>query len=280
MRVSRAIPPIVSAPYRWTRRLLTILVAVVLLYVLLAYAVLPALWTHHEHQPGLANRPLVTRTAQGIPGDPLNVGLVGIKEEVIRAMRDADWYPADAITLKTSIEIAGSVLFDRPYRDAPVSDLFYDGRREDLAFEQPVGSSADRRHHVRYWLVLEHGREDRPVWLGAVTFDRGAGISHRTGAITHHIAPDIDAERNRLISSLDAAHMLITTYQTSGTGPTLNGRNGGGDRYITDGEITVGVLSGNAAPQAQPAQVLPIPSLVAVKNTAWSSLRGLFGGKE
>ena len=46
-------------------------------YGLLAYVVLPAAWTHYEHQKGLADLPMVTRTGQGIPGDPINVGLIG-----------------------------------------------------------------------------------------------------------------------------------------------------------------------------------------------------------
>ena len=100
---------------------------------------LPRLWTHYEHEPGLAGRPMVTVTADGIPGDPLNVGLVGR-----RRRRSARWPPPAGIRpmrsrSKTSIEIAGSVLFDRPYRDAPVSPLFYEGRKQDFAFEKPVG---------------------------------------------------------------------------------------------------------------------------------------------
>ncbi len=74
-------------------------------------------------------------------------------------MHAAGWYPADPITLKSSIEIVGSVLLDRPYRDAPVSNLYYLGRREDLAYEKPIGASADRRNHVRYWKVLERARK-------------------------------------------------------------------------------------------------------------------------
>lgn len=148
------------------------------LYVGVAYVVLPIAWTHYEHEPGLEGRPMVTITADGIPGDPLNVGLVGTESEAIRALAAAGWYPADAVTLKTSIEIAGSVLFGRPYRDAPVSSLFYDGRKQDFAFEKPVGNSADRRNHVRFWRVLESGRMGRPVFLGSATFDRGAGLSH------------------------------------------------------------------------------------------------------
>jgi hypothetical protein len=261
--------------HRRARKFFILIVAVVLLYLAIAYAALPALWTHHEHQPSLAGRPMVTRTAQGIPGDPLNVSVVGDREEVVRAMRAAGWYPADAVTLKTAIEIAGSVLFDRPYRDAPVSDLFYDGRHQDLAFEQPEGLSADRRHHVRFWLVLETGAEGRPVWLGAATFDRGVGMSHLTGQITHHIAPDVDAERDRLVASLDRARMLEVIYQVSGTGPTINGRNGGGDRYFTDGEIRVGVVGRKAQKRVDPASVLNNPGVVDLKNVAWSSMRRL-----
>jgi tripartite-type tricarboxylate transporter receptor subunit TctC len=43
-------------------------------YLALAYVVLPALWSHHEHEPCLASLPMVTRTSSGIPGDAVNVG--------------------------------------------------------------------------------------------------------------------------------------------------------------------------------------------------------------
>ena len=115
-------------------------------------------------------------------------------------MLAADWHPADAITLRSSLKIAESVVFDRPDPDAPVSALYVFGRKQDLAFEQDVGGSADQRHHVRWWRA---GRLDgRPLWIGDAAFDRGAGISHLTGEITHHIAPDIDAERDYLMASL------------------------------------------------------------------------------
>src|ERR1700739_2109738 len=142
-------------------RVLLALLAVVAVYTAIAYLLLPALWTHYEHQKGLANLPMVTRTAQGIPGDAINVGLIGNEKEVLCAMNGAGWFPADPVTLKSSIEIAGGVLFDRPYRDAPVSSLFYLGRREDLAFEKPAGKSADRRHHVRFWKARDSGQEAR-----------------------------------------------------------------------------------------------------------------------
>ena len=265
---------------RRLRRIAAVLLALVAVYVLAAYVVLPRIWTHYEHEPGLAGRPMVTVTANGIPGDPLNVGLVATKEEAIRALAAAGWYPADPVTLKTSIEIAGSVIFDRPYRNAPISPLYYEGRQQDFAFEKPVGESADRRHHVRFWETLQPGRSGRPVFLGSATFDRGSGVSHYTGQITHHIGADIDAERDFLIADLVSAQMLTEIFHTTGIGLTLFGRNGGGDPYYTDGEITLGVVSAGATPAKSPPIVLADPIPVAAKNAIWSAARGLFNGSD
>ena len=206
-------------------------------YAGFAYWLTPFFWKHFEHQRAIADLPMTTFTSLGIPGDPLNVGLEGSQEDVVCSMNAAGWSPADPVTFASSLKIIGSVLFNRPYPQAPVSNLFYEGRREDLAFEKASGRSPDTRHHVRFWKVTERGDNDRPVWLGAATFDRGIGVSHYTGQVTHHIAPDIDAERDLLSADLAGAGKVEDIYETSGIGPTLNGRNGGGDRYYTDGEI-------------------------------------------
>jgi LssY-like putative type I secretion system component LssY len=241
-------------------------------YGALAYLLLPALWTHHEHQKGLASLPMVTRTGQGIPGDPINVGLIGDQKDVVCSMHAAGWFPADPITLKSSIEIVGSVLLDRPYKDAPVSNLYYLDRREDLAFEKPVGRSADRRNHVRFWKVLDQGQEKRPVWLGSATMDRGVGVSHYTGAITHHIDADIDLERKTLADDLESAGMVTAKYQVTGIGPTLAGRNGGGDLYYTDGEVWILRLVEACRKNTTPVDILPSPLATEIKDEIWRQI--------
>ncbi|XIA65488.1 LssY C-terminal domain-containing protein [Bradyrhizobium sp. TZ2] len=246
-------------------------------YGLLAYIMLPLFWTHYEHQRGLTDMPMVTRTAQGIPGDPMNVGLVGNVSDVVCAMHAAGWYPADPITLKSSIEIVGSVLLDRPYKDAPVSNLYYLGRREDLAYEKPIGASADRRNHVRYWKVLEEGEEKRPVWLGAATEDRGVGVSKYTVAVTHHISPDLDAERALLAGDLEKAGMVEAKYQVTGIGPTIAGHNGGGDLYYTDGEIWVLRLVEACKKRDGPAATIPSPPATALKDQIWRAIADAVG---
>ena len=266
--VQSAAPPHRS---RW-KHAAQLFLFIVMAYTLLAYLILPAVWTHYEHQKRLADLPMVTLTAQGIPGDPINVGLVGETKDVLCAMQAAGWYPADPVTLRSSIEIAGSVLLDRPYRDAPVSPLYYLGRREDFAFEKPVGSSADHRHHVRFWKVLDQGEEKRPVWLGDATFDRSVGVSHYTGAITHHIDADIDAERKLIASDLEAAGMVEARYQVTGVGPTLAGRNGGGDLYYTDGEVWILRLVEACQKRTSPADIIRSPAATEIKDQIWQGI--------
>lgn len=244
-----------ARPGSMIKRCAVALVAAIALYLGLAYVALPMAWRHHERQPGLADKPMVTKTKAGIPGDPINIGLVGSRDDVLRAMHAAGWYPADPVTLHSSLQIVTSVVLNRADQTAPVSPLMYDGRHHDLAFELPEGKSARRRHHIRLWLVMPNGVENRPVWLGADTFDQGITLSHDTGQVTHRIAPDIDDERAFLTASLVHAGMVQSLYQVSGAGPTLSGRNGEGTLYRTDGEIQVlDLVPGGIARTAPPTQ--------------------------
>jgi hypothetical protein len=247
-----------------------LLAVVIVCYVALSYLILPATWSRGEHEPGLSKRVMLTSTAQGIPGDPINVGLIGTREDVISAFHLAGWYPADPITLRTSLEIIGSVLLDRPYKAAPVSPLFFEGRPEDLAFEKPHGVSADRRQHVRLWLVLASGADGAPVWLGSATFDSGVTLSRDTGQVTHKIAPNVDEERGQLIEGLNKAGAVASIYQMKGIGPTLNGRNGEGDPYYSDGEIWLARLVRRGDKAEAGAKMLPPPTLIQIKDAIFS----------
>ena len=212
-------------------------------YLSAAYLLLPETWTVVDRNVDVSPASMVTRTSSDIPGDPINVGLEARDTAaVLQAFALAGWDTADAVTLRTAVEIGVSVLFDRPYPDAPVSPLRFDGRRQDLAFEKPVGESADRRHHVRFWRTSTTGPDGKGLWLGSASFDRGVGLSHDTGQITHHIDPDIDAERDGLIQDLKATGQVVLTYKIPGIGLTKNGRNGGGDLYFTDGNVVIGRL--------------------------------------
>jgi LssY C-terminus len=193
--------------------------------------------------PALRDAPPLTMTARGRAGDPVNVAFVGSEEELHRAMATSGWYPADPVTLKTSLRIAADVLERKPYPDAPVSNLFLWGRKQDVAFEQPVGNSPKQRHHVRFWRSATVDENGEPLWLGAATFDTRVELSRTTGGITHRISPDVDSERNKLVNDTEQAGDLGEFYWIEGFHEAHQGRNGGGDPYFTDGRLAVGVIS-------------------------------------
>lgn len=259
------------------RRVLAVVTAAAAVYILAAYLVAPDAWRHHERQRGLTDLGARTVTAQGIPGDAINLGLEGTEADLMCAMNAAGWSPADPVTLMSSLKIAGSVVFHRPYLRAPVSPLYFDGRRQDFAFERASGSSASRRHHVRFWKALDKGDDGRPVWLGAAVYDNGVGVSHYTGQITHHTAPDIDAERDLLLRDLVEGERASRTYWVSGIGPTLFGRNGGGDPFYTDGEIAFADLAPGCAAQQAPTVAEAPPPRIAAKNVVFGWLAALRG---
>ena len=195
MDASPLTPPALPRRSR-LRRVVSVLALLTVVYLMAAYLVLPRLWLwwYDDHPLDIG---MITTTPQGIPGDPINVGLVGIRQQVMQAFAAAGWDPADAITLKSSIEIGVSVVLDRPDLDAPVSTL---------AVRRPQAGSrlreAGRRAAPTGAIMSASGgrrrtaSDGRPLWLGSASFDRGVGLSHDTGQITHHIGPDVDAERD------------------------------------------------------------------------------------
>jgi len=192
--------------------------------------------------PALARCPRHTTTARGHQGDAVNIALVGSEEDLHRVLAAAGWYAADPITLRTSVRIAADVVLRKPYAHAPVSDLYLWGRRQDAAFEQPVGDSPKQRHHVRFWRSSEVDGDGRPLWLGAATYDERVEISRTTLGVTHKISPDIDRERNKVVGDAVRAGMLDGYYWVDRFHHRAEGRNGGGDLYFTDRRLAVGVI--------------------------------------
>lgn len=233
-----------SAPNerRWRGPAL-ILCGIAGMYLFCAYVLIPMGWIIYAHRhPALDETPGITITGDDHPGDPINVGLIGLEEDVRRIMRDANWFPADPLGLKSDVKIAADTVLSRPYNDAPVSNLYLFGRKEDLAFEQPVGDDPRQRHHVRFWKSARLDGQGRPLWTGSATYDKKVGLSHTTGQITHHIAEDVDIERDHLIDNLKQTGSLTSVQFIEDFHKVREGRNGGGDLWKTDGRLIIGII--------------------------------------
>jgi LssY C-terminus len=245
-------------PRSLRRRIALVAGGLLLVYLGVAYLILPFAWKGYERRhPSLDDVPGITHTADGIPGDPLNVALVGAKADLVKIMLAAKWHPADPLSLKNRLEIAEASVLKRPYDDAPVSSLYLFGRKEDLAFEQPVGDSPRHRHHVRFWQTDKLDADGRPIWVGSAVYDERVGLSRTTGQVTHVTAADVDAERDYLFRCLEQTGDLTETYVVNDFHKTREGRNGGGDPWHTDGRLYVGVIAVKSTREPSPGGNAP-----------------------
>jgi len=225
------------------RRLSTAIAIVLVLYFLVAYIILPAAWKAYvHHHTAIDETPGITLTGDGHPGDPLNIALIGSQDDLLRIMKAAGWFRAEALGLKSDVKIAADTVLARSYDTAPVSNLFLYGRKEDFAFEQPVGNDPRKRHHVRFWKSPQVDAEGCPAWMGSATYDERVGVSHTTGQITHHISGDVDAERDHIFATLEKTGELTDVEYIDGFHKVLKGVNGGGDTWHSDGRLLSGVI--------------------------------------
>jgi hypothetical protein len=208
-------------------------VILIILWLVLAYGELPRLWSKHEHKKIGRREEIVSYTSQDIPADPINLRLVGDPKSVRCAFERGGWSLADPLSARSALGIVASIALQRPYPEAPVSSLYLQDHLQDLAFERDEGRTAHRRHHVRLWQVAPGH------WLGAATYDRGVGFALFTLQVTHHIGRDVDSERDSIGAMLVKSGARYLGNQSSRITPGQWRRNGGGDRYRTDGMIRI-----------------------------------------
>ena len=80
-----------------------------------------------------------------------------------------------------------------------------------------------------------------------------------------------------LTGDLESAGMVTAKYQVTGIGPTLAGRNGGGDLYYTDGEVWISRLVEACRKNTMPVDVLPSPLTTEIKDQIWRQIAATIG---
>jgi len=170
-------------------------------------------------------------------GDPLNVVLIGKREDLLPAFLRRGWHPTERIYLGSSWKTFKSFLLGSRYRYSPVSPLYAMGRLQDLA-GQKARQSIHQRNHIRMWLTpLEY--QGKPVWLAQISRDIGVRWTLKTWSLTtHKIDPDVDEARLGLIQDLLYSQSLIRFGFTGGIQPATQSsphRNLTGDPFFTDG---------------------------------------------
>ena len=87
------------------KRLLALGVGLLLLYLLTAYVIAPAMWVRYARRhPSFDEIPRITYTRSDHPGDPLNVSLIGTERQLTSDPGLAE--TLDAIELLAKVELA------------------------------------------------------------------------------------------------------------------------------------------------------------------------------
>src|SRR4051812_7035569 len=90
--------------------------------------------------------PSYTTTADGLPGDPVNLALIGTIGDLRSAFAAAGWSAADPLSVRSAWRMIGAFVLNRPYPRAPFSTLYLLGRGQDIGFQQALGDSPRRRN--------------------------------------------------------------------------------------------------------------------------------------
>jgi hypothetical protein len=178
-------------------------------------------------------------TPGGNPGDMVNFGLVGTKEDVEAAYKAAGWTEVDSNVQNAIVNGLIKTLNKEAYTEMPMSTLFLFGRPQDLSFARadPLMVAAER-HHLRVWKTnLMVG--GRPLWVGSATHDIGFEKDQRNNGVTHKIDPDIDKERKFLLDSFDAAGVFSSAAYVTPNDPLIDARTATGGSFHSDGRIVV-----------------------------------------
>jgi LssY C-terminus len=248
---------IVFGVFETADRRLPWILAVGITYGFAAYIILPRVIRlglrilQHQRVPSY------TITGDGLPGDPVNVALVGTLQQLRSAFAVSGWSEADRLGMASSWGMIRAFVLNSPYPTAPFSTLYLFGRGQDIGFQKAIDNSPRKRHHIRFWaLSLTRAQAtwgapgfwlntERPpdnehvLWVGAGTRDTGLSFTRLTFQITHATDSDTNAERDHVIAELTKSRAIgaVKVYQ-SGQDLLTEQVN----HYVPDGEIVLASL--------------------------------------
>lgn len=251
---------VVFVVFETADRRLPWILAVGVTYGIAAYIVLPRAIRMGLKILQSKRVPSYTITGDGLPGDPVNVVLVGTLQQLRGAFAVLGWSEADRLSLASSWGMVRAFALNAPYPTAPFSTLYLFGRGQDIGFQKAIDNSPRKRHHIRFWALSPKraratwGTADfwlnteRPpdnesvLWIGAGTRDTGLSLTRLSFQITHATDSDTNAERDYIVGELEK-NRSIEAVKVYKAGENLTERV---NHYSTDGEITLAILAANS----------------------------------
>jgi LssY C-terminus len=228
-------------------------IALMITYFVSAYIILPRVISITLLVLRKGRIPRFTRASDGLTIDPVNIILLGNKNELESVFKKMGWHGADQLTIKSSLKMIGAYILKKPYNRAPFSSLFLFGRKQDIEFQKAIENNPRKRHHVRFWATntnkivdpldinywtkkQKNDHNKAFTWIGAGSKDIGLGFTKLSYRISHKVdTSNVDEERKYILNSLKKSHCIgkISYYKP---GAFKVGK------YTSDGRIAVAKL--------------------------------------
>ena len=248
---------IVFVIFRFVDHKLPWILALGVTYGVAAYVILPRVVRMGLKVLQHLQVPQYTITGDGLPGDPVNLALIGTLHQLKTAFATAGWVGADRLGLVSSWRMVQAFTLNSPYPTAPFSTLYLFGRGQDIGFQKAIDNSPRKRHHIRFWalslsyaegalgtagfwLNTDRPPDDAPVlWVGAGTRDTGFSLTWLTFQITHATDSDTNTERDFIIAELKKSRVVddVTSYVEDRDLPVERVNH-----YVADGDVAVAKL--------------------------------------
>jgi hypothetical protein len=177
--------------------------------------------------------------AQGSQGDAVNFLIIGPKERLEAAFREAGWVIADRNVRDAVLNATLKSTSKQVYLEMPMSQLYMFNRPQDYGYArtEPVQVVASR-HHLRIW-KSPYEVDGQPLWVGACTHDIGFEKDQRNNGVTHKIDPEIDKERDYLAGTLNASGLIAHSEYVTPPNPITEAHTATGGTFRSDGRILV-----------------------------------------
>jgi hypothetical protein len=239
-------------------------IAIFFTYVLGAYLLIPLLIRIGRIFLPARHLPMYCVTPDGFASDPLNVGVIATRAELITAMATAGWHVADSHSIRHVFRQFVTALLNQPYETAPMSYLYLFGRRQDIGFEIPLEGTRGQRHHVRFWAASYEESTQMSVkklrwhdrnsvrknkdllWLGAASRDVGFAVIRHNVQITHMIDANTNVERQLIVDGLRQANLIKNVQTIRLRKPYWLMNRALGGQLHTDGQLAVVTLRSTA----------------------------------
>jgi hypothetical protein len=150
-------------------------------------------------------------------GDPLNLVIVGGRDDAFPALVRRGWSPTEATYTGSVMKMINSTMSGERYPYSPISPLYLYGRPQDLAL-QKARDNVHQRNHLRLWLSPMR-YQDQLVWIGQISRDIGTRLTiHSPYLTTHKIDPNVDQALLALIEDLIYSQHLSKIALVKGVG--------------------------------------------------------------